>query len=1508
MVIVALVAVCLAGAGIWSWRQAAAERSIFAGSPVPPSAIKEFSEPPAGLVSLSGQQFPASDGVSGVVVGEYEGYIDAVTRTFSVQPVKGATGSTRGRRLTSRSDPGSEVPQGSGFFLSVVNSAFIGSGDNPGTISGEVAVQNNTTATLYNTRLVFTAFKLCPASGPCTGSTATQDAGNLPGATGFAYFNDGQVAFNNQLHVSRSYGDIPAGSDVRTIWTFATIAQPPRFFFGYKVLADLGVAAESVQPAAVQVNASNGTSVVIIGRGFSGTPAVELLPASGIPVAMTGVAATATQITATVPSGTPAGIYSVRVTNPGGTAGGQGSSTLSRKLTVTDVPGNALSGDITSISGSGPFLVSADATISAAVTIPAGAVFYVASGATITLGGGGNIVANGGIPGISGSSPARIVFTAQRSPGASLPGSGAWGGINATAASTAEMAMRNVVVEYGGSPGGAGINITGSGRRLRLTDSIVRNSAGTGISANGQNDGVIGFSRNRIESNGSSVSDPAMLLSGNAALGLFDINTSTGGTSVGDPSFYYSSGNDFDGNQVNAVQIGTDAIAASNDFTRSGVLVGQAPAPIRIRGSCANPATVGAAPPAPPAELTITATAIIQLAPEMAFQAGDYSTGQVGSIAANGFAGAYQGPQAATSNKFIEFDKIPGAANFGAIFFTRSAMANSILNYARVQNGGNGSNCGLGNAEVITEVVNVKVTNSQINNSSTGGLLATIGSNVNTRGTTYSNNTPIIETIAGGVLGDGNLGVRANMVTPVAAAVDPLGRGVYVVDSPGGISLIRFLNTSRSTVTLGGQRIPAGVLTTVAGGGFDLGDNVPGRMADVGLVSGIGVSPDGGVVWFIDSGGPAVRAFNASGVAKTVGTGNIGPGNVGTLVFGDVFGSSVNGLAVNPSSGGVYVADAPPNNKVYQISPDDGTVTTVAGDGMFTRSTDVFSPGPATGISLLQPRAVVFDGSNNLYIADTGHGRVIKVDAGGFASLVVQLTASNNSPIPPYTAPPFPSGLAFFNGKLYIANGNSQDILRVDAVNTYSSVAGTIALSCDYSSGSNNCGDGATAANATFGLVGSTGNPPLASIAADSRGLFVLDQGSVQRGRVRYINLSQTPAEVAGIMIAPSNIDTVAGTGFISPFDGGLATGGAFNSPSGVAADAAGNLWITDTLSSKLRFVNSSAAPVTIFAGTPAVQIVPAGAIVTVNKDVGAGQTDGVPANLAGFDTPQGVWITSQGVYIADSKKGSAVGGRRTGLIRFINTTSQGVTFYSGAATLTVPAGEIATIAGGSIDSGNVGDGPNPLGARFNAPEDVAVAPNGDIYVADAGNKRVRKIVRATGVVSSVLIGGNNDAYTGISFDSAGRLLVANAGTRTGPMAGGNSAILRETSPGSGAFTPILNGAPLRFPRDVAEGKDGSLYVTNAGDSTITGGDHKILRIVISGSTGTASTFAGSTAGYSGDGGPAANALINIAPSDINLATLPPASNVRTTVNIVVTPSGEIIFTDSSNNAVRRIR
>ncbi len=1450
---------------------------------------------------------------SGEVLGEFEGYFDAGTRKITIRPMRRAASPREG--LSSRFNPGSEIAQGQGFGFSVVNSAFINSGENPATVNGEIQISNLTSTPLLNTRVIFTAFRL--------GGPGGVDAGNLPSGTGLAYFNDGQIAYGGKLNLSRYYGDIPGLGAVKKIWTFAVTDTPPSFFFVYKVLADRGVAAESVQPAAVQVNSASGAGILIKGRGFSGTPVVELMDGGGGVVGALNVSnATSTQISATVAAGTAPGIYGLRVTNPGGTPGGNLSTTLAQRLTVTGAPDGAhtLSGVIATLNDTGPYLLTGNATIGSTVTILPGTVIYCTGGSSITVQTGGNLIANGGIPGIAGSAhngaaPAQIVLTAQRAPGAGFPVPGFWGGLTAVSASGAEMVLKNVVIEYGGAANGAQINLTGSGRKIRFTDSISRNSAGSGLAAAGINDSVLGFSRNMIEGNGSSPADPAMLLSGNAALGLYDLNSATGGTSVGDPGFYYSSANSFNDNIVNVIQIGIDADAASNDFSKSGVLVGQLDIPLRIRGTSMNPAIIGAAPPSLPAELTINPAALIQIAPGTDLKAGDYPSDRIGCLAANGYAGFYLGTQGAMSNQYIEFDKIPNQGNFGALFFSRNAIESCFLNYVRVRNGGAGA---LGNAEVIVERLVMKVTNSQINDSSTGGLYELLGASVNATGTTFSGNTAIIDTIAGGILGNNNLSVDANMINPAAIALDPLGRGIFIVDSPAGVSYIRFINTTRSPVTIANASVPGGAIVNIAGGGLDLGENVPGADADVGIVTGITVSPNGNLLYFIDSGYPAIRAMNlTSGPLVIAGTA-IGSGNVGTFAA-QGFGSTLNGLAVNQSNGDVYVADATAGaNKIFRVQAgvSDPFVdpTTVAGNGVISKPEDAFSGGPATTIPLLQPRALVLDPAGNVYIADTGHARVIRVDPSGTATLIGQFPPKADGAGNPYTNNPFTSGLAFFNNKVYIANGNTQDIARIDIPGNPASltlIAGTIGAACDYSLG--NCGDGGPAAAAAFSMLGSTGTPPLAGIFADANGLYVLDQGTVQRGRIRYINLSAAAVEVAGVKIDPGNIDTIAGTGSQSPFDGGLASSAAFNSPVGVAVDPDGNLWITDTLSSKLRFVNRGSTALTLFAGTPAEQTVDPGSIVTVNKDVGAGATDGVTANLAGFDTPQGVWATSEGVYIADSKKGPGLqqpASRRTALIRFLNTSSSTVTLYPGGISpVMVPPGFVQTIAGGSTDTNlnDVGDGPDPYSAKFLAASDIVVHPTtGDIFIADPGNRRVRRITRANGMVASLNLPSSSPSeYTGVSLDSTNRLLVADPGQKR---------IHREKTPGSGfnpnGFDIILTGDPLNRPRDVVEGADGALYVTSAGDSTpFTADDNKIIRITINGSVGTGAIFLGAkTAGYKGDGGPISQARISITPQPVNIATVGNAVTVRTTVNIIRGINGEIIFADSGNNAIRRIR
>jgi uncharacterized protein (TIGR03437 family) len=750
--------------------------------------------------------------------------------------------------------------------------------------------------------------------------------------------------------------------------------------------------------------------------------------------------------------------------------------------------------------------------------------------------------------------------------------------------------------------------------------------------------------------------------------------------------------------------------------------------------------------------------------------------------------------------------------------------------------------------------------------------------------TSVDTGTMMIDTVVGGV-GEGNPALMAPFGAPIAIARDPQGRGMYVVGEIGGVTVIRFINTSASPVTLAGRTIAPGAVRAIAGGGQDLGENAPASQVDLGVVTGLAVNGSGDLVYFANQIDDQVRAVNVSAGTLTVGSASVGAGRVGTLASG--FDNKLSGIAVNTSTGDVYAIDAAAGvNKVFKITPG-GVKSLFAGNGATTSPSDGFSPALAVNVPLLSPQAIEVDSSGNVFIADTGHYRVIQVDGFGNASLVHQFTTGSSSPNP------FPSGLIFQGGNLYSANGNRQTITRLTGPSTSTTVAGISGTICDYTI--SNCGDGGLGVSAGLNLLGSSFSTPVAGIESDGSGLYILDQAPAGRGRVRYLNLSGASVTISGVTIPAGGIDTIAGDGLTPPYDGGLATAASLSTPVGVTLDGNGNLWVADTISQKIRFVNRGASSVTIFPGTPSAQTVPAGGIVTVNKNVGSGPSDGVPAIQAGFDTPQGLFATGQGIFVVDSKGGPTVppmtiNAPDTSLIRFINTTAGDMTFFPGSGSpITVPAGNIATIAGGeTVPIGN-GDNGFALNAVFIGASDVVVAPNGTIYTTEVGKKAVRKIDPNTGVVTS--LGLTQAQYTGLGLDAGGRLHIADYD--------GNR-VLRENSAGSGIFSILASG--LSKPRDVAVASDGTAYVTVAPPPR-QAGNHQIVRVS---STGQTSVIAGGGAGFGGDGGLAAGSQLNINPSELVVAA-GAQFQLQQTVNIIVGPGGDIFFTDSNNNRVRRI-
>lgn len=225
--------------------------------------------------------------------------------------------------------------------------------------------------------------------------------------------------------------------------------------------------------------------------------------------------------------------------------------------------------------------------------------------------------------------------------------------------------------------------------------------------------------------------------------------------------------------------------------------------------------------------------------------------------------------------------------------------------------------------------------------------------------------------------------------------------------------------------------------------------------------------------------------------------------------------------------------------------------------------------------------------------------------------------------------------------------------------------------------------------NNTFG--GDGGQAVLASLngpyglTTDAAGnVYISD---THHNRIRKVNAS-------GI------ITTVAGNGAISGYsgDGGPATLAQLNQPMGITFDQFGNLYIADENNHRIRKVNT------------------AGIISTVaGNGVSGFGGDGGPATAAKLKNPTGVACDIQGnLFIADQ-----INGR----IRVVNSV-----------------GTISTLAGDSL-WGFSGDGGPASMAKFAQPIGIATDGNGDLYIADMNNYRIRKITNITGIYETA---GNN--------------------------------------------------------------------------------------------------------------------------------------------------------------------
>lgn len=274
--------------------------------------------------------------------------------------------------------------------------------------------------------------------------------------------------------------------------------------------------------------------------------------------------------------------------------------------------------------------------------------------------------------------------------------------------------------------------------------------------------------------------------------------------------------------------------------------------------------------------------------------------------------------------------------------------------------------------------------------------------------------------------------------------------------------------------------------------------------------------------------------------------------------------------------------------------------------------------------------------------------------------------------------------------------------------------------------------------------------------------------------------------------------------------DGGPATGVWVPNSWDVVVDAAGNFYMTDSGTNRIRRVTPAGILSTYAGGGPG------------GASSRGFSGDGGPADRALLANPVGLEIDGAGnIYFAD------LDNQR---IRKIDTN-----------------GIITTIAGTGT-AGFSGDGGAATAARLNAPHGVGVDAQGNVYIADSTNYRIRKVTPA-GVISTVA--GNGEVIT---INPNG------------------------TISGNGDNGPAVNANIV--PWDVKVDAAGNLYISDWLN-------HRIRRVD---TAGVITTVAGTgAAGYSGDGGAAADARIN-APTGLK-----------------VDAAGNVYFADSMNHRVRKV-